>query len=76
MGATPVAAGSAVPASLRSILAFDRSEEVVECLFKLNSEQMTALTADGPEYPEDPIRGSISLQTYIGKLVAAHRDAS
>ena len=33
--------------------------------------RMTALTADGPEYPEDPIRGSISLQTYIGKLVAA-----
>ncbi len=35
--------------------------------------RMTALTADGPEYPEDPIRGSISLQTYIGKLV---RDSS
>lgn len=35
--------------------------------------RMTALTADGPEYPEDPIRGSISLQTYISKLV---RDAS
>ncbi|AJC81759.1 hypothetical protein IE4803_PA00115 (plasmid) [Rhizobium etli bv. phaseoli str. IE4803] len=50
--------------------------EIVECLFKLNSEQMTALTADCPEYREDPIRGSISLQTYIGKLVAAHRDAS
>jgi uncharacterized protein YbjT (DUF2867 family) len=31
--------------------------------------RMTALTADGPEYPEDPIRGSISLETYIGKLV-------
>ncbi|MBY4610711.1 NmrA family NAD(P)-binding protein [Rhizobium sp. 9T] len=38
--------------------------------------RMTALTADGPEYPEDPIRGSISLQTYIGKLIADHRDAS
>jgi uncharacterized protein YbjT (DUF2867 family) len=35
--------------------------------------RMTALTADGPEYPEHPIRGSISLQTYIGKLV---RDSS
>lgn len=35
--------------------------------------RMTALTADGPEYPADPIRGSISLQTYIGKLV---RDSS
>lgn len=31
--------------------------------------RMTALTADGPEYPEDPIRGSIPLRTYIGKLV-------
>ncbi|TAW62432.1 NmrA family NAD(P)-binding protein [Rhizobium ruizarguesonis] len=31
--------------------------------------RMTALTNDGPEYPEDPVRGSISLQTYIGKLV-------
>ncbi|MBY3066771.1 NmrA family NAD(P)-binding protein [Rhizobium laguerreae] len=31
--------------------------------------RMTALTVDGPEYPEDPIRGLISLQTYIGKLV-------
>ncbi|WP_105419481.1 NmrA family NAD(P)-binding protein [Neorhizobium sp. T25_27] len=35
--------------------------------------RMTALTADGPEYPADPIRGSISLQTYIDKLV---RDSS
>ncbi|TBY44498.1 NmrA family NAD(P)-binding protein [Rhizobium leguminosarum] len=35
--------------------------------------RMTALTADGPEYP---IRGSISLQTYISKLVLAHPDAS
>ncbi|ARO27256.1 NmrA family transcriptional regulator [Rhizobium sp. S9] len=31
--------------------------------------RMTALTADGPEYPEDSIRGSISLQTYIDGLV-------
>jgi uncharacterized protein YbjT (DUF2867 family) len=31
--------------------------------------RMTALTADGPEYPEDSIRGSISLQDYVGKLV-------
>ncbi|CAN7227481.1 NmrA family NAD(P)-binding protein [Rhizobium sp. LjRoot254] len=31
--------------------------------------RMTALTADGPEYPENSIRGSISLQTYIGELV-------
>lgn len=38
--------------------------------------RMTALTADGPEYPENPIRGSISLQTYICKLVQAHPDAS
>ncbi|PDT29671.1 NmrA family transcriptional regulator [Rhizobium sp. L9] len=35
--------------------------------------RMTALTADGPEYPEDSIRGSISLQTYIDGLV---RDSS
>jgi uncharacterized protein YbjT (DUF2867 family) len=35
--------------------------------------RMTALTADGPEYPEDAIRGSISLQTYIDRLV---RDSS
>ncbi|WP_105424880.1 NmrA family NAD(P)-binding protein [Neorhizobium tomejilense] len=35
--------------------------------------RMTALTADGPEYPADSIRGSISLQTYIDKLV---RDSS
>ncbi|WP_245422868.1 hypothetical protein [Rhizobium sp. S9] len=38
--------------------------------------RMTALTADGPEYPENPVRGSISLQTYIRKLVQAHADAS
>jgi uncharacterized protein YbjT (DUF2867 family) len=31
--------------------------------------RMTAVTADGPEYPEDSIRGTISLQTYIGKRV-------
>ena len=31
--------------------------------------RMTALTADGPEYPEDSIHGSITLETYIGKLV-------
>ena len=31
--------------------------------------RMTALTADGPEYPEDSIKGSITLETYIGKLV-------
>ncbi|MDO3431889.1 NmrA family NAD(P)-binding protein [Rhizobium sp. CBN3] len=31
--------------------------------------RMTALTVDGPEYPEDSIRGSISLQTYIDGLV-------
>ncbi|ANK94575.1 MULTISPECIES: NmrA family NAD(P)-binding protein [Rhizobium] len=31
--------------------------------------RMTALTVDGPEYPEDAIRGSISLQTYIDELV-------
>ncbi|WP_348633038.1 NmrA family NAD(P)-binding protein [Rhizobium sp. CCGE532] len=31
--------------------------------------RMTALTADGPEYPENSIRGSISLQTYIDNLV-------
>jgi uncharacterized protein YbjT (DUF2867 family) len=31
--------------------------------------RMTALTADGPEYPDDSIRGSITLETYIGKLV-------
>ncbi|GCA50158.1 NmrA family NAD(P)-binding protein (plasmid) [Sinorhizobium meliloti] len=31
--------------------------------------RMTALTADGPEYPENSIRGSIPLQTYIGGLV-------
>jgi uncharacterized protein YbjT (DUF2867 family) len=30
--------------------------------------RMTALTADGPEYPEDSIRGSIPLETYIGEL--------
>ncbi|MET3758151.1 uncharacterized protein YbjT (DUF2867 family) [Rhizobium binae] len=35
--------------------------------------RMTALTADGPEYPEDAIRGSIPLQTYIDGLV---RDSS
>lgn len=35
--------------------------------------RMTALTADGPEYPKDAIRGSISLQTYIDRLV---RDSS
>jgi hypothetical protein len=35
--------------------------------------RMTALTADGPEYPEDSIRGSIPLQNYIGQLV---RDSS
>ncbi|MBX4926588.1 NmrA family NAD(P)-binding protein [Rhizobium binae] len=35
--------------------------------------RMTALTVDGPEYPEDAIRGSISLQTYIDGLV---RDSS
>jgi uncharacterized protein YbjT (DUF2867 family) len=29
--------------------------------------RMTAVTADGPEYPDDPVRGSISLQTYIGQ---------
>lgn len=31
--------------------------------------RMTALTADGPEYPEDSIQGSITLETYIGTLV-------
>ena len=31
--------------------------------------RMTAATVDGPEYPEDSIRGSISLQTYIEKRV-------
>ncbi|MBY3025210.1 NmrA family NAD(P)-binding protein [Rhizobium leguminosarum] len=31
--------------------------------------RMTALTVDGPEYPEDAIRGSTSLQAYIDKLV-------
>ncbi|MBX4973302.1 NmrA family NAD(P)-binding protein [Rhizobium lentis] len=31
--------------------------------------RMTALTVDGPEYPEDPIRGSISIQAYIGQLL-------
>ncbi|ARQ12785.1 NmrA-like family protein (plasmid) [Rhizobium etli] len=31
--------------------------------------RMTALTVDGPEYPEDAIRGSISLKTYIDELV-------
>ncbi|MBX5032631.1 NmrA family NAD(P)-binding protein [Rhizobium lentis] len=31
--------------------------------------RMTALTVDGPEYPEDSIRGSISIQAYIGQLL-------
>lgn len=32
--------------------------------------RMTAATVDGAEYPDDPIRGSISLRTYIAKLVS------
>ena len=31
--------------------------------------RMTALTADGPEYPENSIRGAIPLQSYIGGFV-------
>jgi uncharacterized protein YbjT (DUF2867 family) len=30
---------------------------------------MTAATIDGPEYPEEPIRGSISLESYIAQRV-------
>ena len=32
--------------------------------------RMTAITVDGPEYPDDSIRGSISLQAYVEKLVS------
>jgi uncharacterized protein YbjT (DUF2867 family) len=31
--------------------------------------RMTAATIDGPEYPEEPIRGSISLESYIAQRV-------
>ena len=30
--------------------------------------RMTAATVDNPDYPDDPIRGSITLQAYIGNL--------